>query len=61
MLEHAGPQSVWDLGANTGAFSSIAAGQGAYTIAFDGDRGIAETMQQWLGLSPFALVPRMAS
>ena len=30
-------------------------------IAFDGDRGIAETMQQWLGLSPFASVPRMAS
>jgi DNA-binding HxlR family transcriptional regulator len=30
-------------------------------IAFDGDRGIAQTMQQWLGLSPFASVPRMAS
>jgi hypothetical protein len=28
---------VWDLGANTGLFSQLAAEEGAYTIAFDGD------------------------
>jgi hypothetical protein len=33
---------VWDLGANTGAFSRIAAAQGACTIAFDGDHDAVE-------------------
>jgi len=31
------PQLVWDLGANNGEFSVLAAGQGAYTVAFDID------------------------
>ena len=31
------PKSVWDLGANTGAFSRIAAERGVVTIAFDVD------------------------
>ena len=30
-------RTVWDLGANTGAFSRIAADAGAYTVAIDGD------------------------
>jgi hypothetical protein len=36
------PCVVWDLGANTGIFSRIAARQGAYTIAFDIDVGAVE-------------------
>jgi hypothetical protein len=37
LLQRVRPATVWDLGANTGAFSRLASEQGAYTIAFDGD------------------------
>jgi len=40
--ERVRPGTVWDLGANTGAFSRIASAQGAYTIAFDGDATAVE-------------------
>ncbi len=36
-LERLNPRSVWDLGANTGVFSRLAAGRGVPTLAFDGD------------------------
>jgi ribosomal protein L11 methylase PrmA len=36
------PKSVWDLGANVGAFSRIASEQGIPTIAFDIDPGAVE-------------------
>lgn len=36
------PNSVWDLGANTGMFSRIACAQGAATVAFDIDPGAVE-------------------
>lgn len=36
------PKSVWDMGANTGLFSNIAAKQGANVIAFDIDYGALE-------------------
>ena len=36
------PDMVWDLGANTGLFSRIAAGLGAYTVAFDSDPGCVD-------------------
>ena len=36
------PSLVWDLGANTGAFSRTAADAGAYTIALDGDPAAVE-------------------
>jgi hypothetical protein len=36
------PSTVWDLGANTGAFSRTAADAGAYTIALDGDPAAVE-------------------
>lgn len=36
------PQRVWDLGANTGVFSRIAADRGAYTVAFDIDSACVE-------------------
>jgi hypothetical protein len=36
------PQTVWDLGANTGLYSRVASGQGIATIAFDVDPGSVE-------------------
>jgi ribosomal protein L11 methylase PrmA len=36
------PQSVWDLGANTGRFSRLAVERGAYTVAFDIDPAAVE-------------------
>ncbi len=41
-LEQAGPRQVWDLGANTGAFSRIAAGMGILTVASDVDEAAVE-------------------
>ncbi len=38
------PNVVWDLGANTGEFSEIAARQGAFTVAIDGDAACAENI-----------------
>ena len=42
-LDRTGAASVWDLGANTGEFSRIAASKGAATIAFDIDPVAVET------------------
>ena len=36
-LDRAGPQSVWDLGANTGVFSRLASSRGIPTVAWDVD------------------------
>jgi len=36
------PRLAWDLGANTGLFSRLAAAAGAYTISFDGDLDCVE-------------------
>jgi len=36
------PEAVWDLGANTGAFSRLASARGIYTLAFDGDPAAVE-------------------
>jgi cyclopropane fatty-acyl-phospholipid synthase-like methyltransferase len=41
-LKQINPATVWDLGANTGLFSQIAARQGARTIAFDIDPAAVE-------------------
>ena len=37
------PRSVWDLGANTGVFSRIAASDGALVVSFDLDASTVET------------------
>ena len=36
------PSRVWDLGANTGEFSRIASGTGAFTLSADYDPGVVE-------------------
>lgn len=41
-IEAIQPSSVWDLGANTGEYSRIAAGMGVPTVAFDLDYGAVE-------------------
>jgi len=41
-IARAQPLSVWDLGANTGVFSRIAAAQGINTVAFDIDPAAVE-------------------
>lgn len=41
-LDAIAPSSVWDLGANTGRFSRLAADRGAQVVAFDVDPGAAE-------------------
>ena len=41
-LATAAPQTVWDLGANTGRFSHLSADNGALTIAFDSDPAAVE-------------------
>lgn len=42
-LEASAPRVVWDLGANTGLFSRVAAELGAFTVSFDIDPGAVET------------------
>lgn len=41
-LEQAGGQCVWDLGANTGEYSRIAAGLGRSVVSIDGDPAAVE-------------------
>ncbi len=41
-LEQIAPRTVWDLGANTGLFSRLAAERGAYTVSFDVDPAAVE-------------------
>jgi len=40
------PKVVWDLGANTGEFSLIAASQGAFVVSIDSDPGCTEYLYQ---------------
>jgi len=42
-LERTRPSSLWDLGANTGAFSRLASERGIATISFDVDPSAVET------------------
>jgi hypothetical protein len=41
-LDAIAPETVWDLGANTGVYSRIAAGKGARVVAFDVDPACVE-------------------
>jgi hypothetical protein len=42
MIARVDPRMTWDLGANTGEFSRIAADAGSFVVAFDGDPGAVE-------------------
>lgn len=42
LLARVRPQTTWDLGANTGAFSRIAAAQGSRVLSMDADPGAVE-------------------
>lgn len=42
MVRAVAPATAWDLGANTGAFSQVAAAAGAYTLALDFDPAAVE-------------------
>jgi ribosomal protein L11 methylase PrmA len=42
LLRVARPATVWDLGANTGRFSRLAAAGGAFTVSIDADPGVVE-------------------
>ncbi len=44
LLGRVRPETVWDLGANTGHFSRLAAGLGSTVAAFDGDPDCIEAM-----------------
>jgi hypothetical protein len=52
MLAAAGGTVVWDLGANVGTYSDLAAGSGRQVIAFDQDPSVVEL--HWRNLSPEA-------
>jgi hypothetical protein len=42
MIQEVAPGTVWDLGANTGSFSRIAAEAGAHVVSIDADAGAVE-------------------
>lgn len=45
-LGRVAPRTVWDLGANTGVYSALAAETGALTVAMDLDYGAVEALHQ---------------
>jgi hypothetical protein len=52
MVASSGARTVWDLGANVGTYSSVAAGEGRKVLAFDQDAGSVE--RHWRTLTPEA-------
>ncbi len=51
------PRTVWDLGANTGVYSALAAERGAVTVAMDLDYGAVEALYQREKESPKGVLP----
>jgi hypothetical protein len=56
MLSRSGGKVVWDLGANVGTYSTIAAGDGRLVIAFDQDASSVEHHWRTLGAEARASV-----
>ena len=56
-LSRIAPATVWDLGANTGLYSALAAEAGATTVAFDLDHGAVEALYQQEKKTPRGLLP----
>jgi hypothetical protein len=46
IIKRLGPKVVWDLGANTGEFSLIAASCGSFVVSIDGDPVCTESLYQ---------------
>lgn len=55
------PKTVWDIGANTGVFSHIAAKQGAYTVALDDDPLAIEMLYKDARTSKLNILPLWCS
>ena len=57
-LDRLSPHTVWDLGANTGPFSRIAADRHAHTVAFDVDPSAVEKLyRQCVDLHETRILP----
>lgn len=56
-LARVSPGTVWDLGANTGVYSALAAELGAVTVAMDLDYGAVEALYQREKTSPCGVLP----
>lgn len=56
-LGRVSPATVWDLGANTGVYSALAAEAGAVTVAMDLDYGAVEALYQREKTSPRGVLP----
>lgn len=56
-LDAIAPDTVWDLGANTGVYSELAAARGATTVAMDLDYGAVEALYQREKMSPQGVLP----
>ncbi len=54
-VREVGPTMVWDLGANTGRFSEVAAATGATVVALDIDHGAVESGFRALSVQPPAV------
>ena len=48
IVQKLNPNMVWDLGANTGEFSMIAASHGAFVVSIDSDPACSEHLYQYL-------------
>jgi len=56
-LRQAAPGRVWDLGANTGVYSALAADVGAQCVAFDVDHGAVSALYRRERAEPRGLLP----
>ncbi len=60
LIEAARPQTVWDLGANTGVFSRLAAGRARIVVSFDVDPAAVEKNYLECAGSQKAVLPLLA-
>jgi ribosomal protein L11 methylase PrmA len=55
LLEEAAPSTVWDLGANTGRLSRLAAAAGAFTVSLDADPAVVEVSYRQVRVLPLVM------
>jgi hypothetical protein len=51
------PETVWDLGCNTGAYSLIASANNASVIAFDSDHDSVENLYKYVNINKLNVLP----